>query len=184
MATSSPSVPCTTASCGCWSPPLPSIAAINGAAVGAGFNLAFACDVRLAAESARFDTRFAALRLHPGGGHTLLLTRAVGAQQAAWWRACSVRSGTRRPRLHAAWWQLSTARAAEVLSAALAIANTLDAQDPDFVRRLTATLRRAAGGSSHGEMLALETSAQEWSLRQPPFLTGLSEIRSRVGKPS
>ena len=50
--------------------PLPTIAAVNGAAVGAGMNLALVCDDRIAAERARFDTRFLQLGLHPGGGHT------------------------------------------------------------------------------------------------------------------
>ncbi len=62
---------------------LPTIAAVNGAAVGAGMNLALACDVRLAGASARFDTRFLQLGIHPGGGHTWMLERAVGPQAAA-----------------------------------------------------------------------------------------------------
>ncbi len=63
--------------------PLPTVAAVNGPAVGAGFNLALACDVRVAAESARFDSRFLRIGIHPGGGHTWLLDRAVGPQAAA-----------------------------------------------------------------------------------------------------
>ena len=60
--------------------PLPTLAAVNGAAVGAGLNMALSCDVRLAAESARFDTRFLALGLHPGGGYTWMLRRIAGVQ--------------------------------------------------------------------------------------------------------
>ena len=63
--------------------PLPSIAAVNGAAVGAGVNLALVCDVIVAGRSARFDTRFLQLGLHPGGGHTWMLQRRVGPQAAA-----------------------------------------------------------------------------------------------------
>src|SRR5258708_13592760 len=63
--------------------PLPTIAAVNGPAVGAGMNLALACDVRLAAVSARFDTRFVKIGLHPGGGHVWMLERAVGPQSPA-----------------------------------------------------------------------------------------------------
>jgi enoyl-CoA hydratase len=62
---------------------LPTVAAVNGAAVGAGMNLALAADVRLAARSARFDTRFLSLGIHPGGGHSWMLRRAVGHQTAA-----------------------------------------------------------------------------------------------------
>lgn len=61
--------------------PLPTIAAVNGAAVGAGFNMVLACDLVLAArERARFDSRFLQIALHPGGGHTWRLRSIVGRQ--------------------------------------------------------------------------------------------------------
>ena len=77
--------------------PLPTIAAVNGPAVGAGMNLALACDVRLAGASARFDTRFVKIGLHPGGGHVWMLERAVGPQAAAAMVLFGV-PGRRRPR--------------------------------------------------------------------------------------
>jgi len=63
--------------------PFPTLAAVNGAAVGAGMNLALACDIRVAAKSAKFDCRFLDLGLHPGGGHTWMLRDAVGKANAA-----------------------------------------------------------------------------------------------------
>ncbi len=63
--------------------PLPTIAAVNGAAVGAGMNLALICDVRIAGRSARFDDRFLQIGIHPGGGHTWMLQNICGPQTAA-----------------------------------------------------------------------------------------------------
>lgn len=63
--------------------PLPTVAAVNGPAVGAGMNLALACDVRVCSPEAVFDPRFVQIGLHPGGGHTWMLQRIVSQQTAA-----------------------------------------------------------------------------------------------------
>ena len=60
--------------------PLPTIAAVNGAAVGAGMNMALGCDVIIAAESAKFDSRFLQIGIHPGGGHTWRLRHKTSDQ--------------------------------------------------------------------------------------------------------
>jgi 2-(1,2-epoxy-1,2-dihydrophenyl)acetyl-CoA isomerase len=61
----------------------PIIGAINGIAAGAGASLAFACDVRIAAEGASFLLAFGRVGLIPDSGATWLLPRLVGAAKAA-----------------------------------------------------------------------------------------------------
>jgi enoyl-CoA hydratase len=62
---------------------VPSIAVLQGAAVGAGLCLAMACDLRLAAREAKLGANFTRVGLHPGMGGSLLLPRLVGPAKAA-----------------------------------------------------------------------------------------------------
>lgn len=62
---------------------VPVIAAINGFAIGAGCDLACMCDIRIAAESARFASSFVSLGITPGDGGAWLLPRVIGFPKAS-----------------------------------------------------------------------------------------------------
>ena len=159
--------------------PLPTIAAVNGPAVGAGFNLALACDVRLAAASARFDTRFAALRLHPGGGHAWMLARAVGQQRAT--LACLFGEvWDARAALEAGLVAAVIDDQAELVETAVALGQRLAHQEKAYVQRLVATLRDALSQTTHAEALARETDAQRWSATRQAFRDGVQAIEDRI----
>lgn len=62
---------------------VPTIAAVNGPAIGAGLDLACMCDIRIAAQSAKFAESFVALGIVPGDGGSFLLQRLVGVSRAS-----------------------------------------------------------------------------------------------------
>ena len=74
----------------CWNPlirtlttlPQPVIARVNGVAAGAGANIALACDIVIAAKSAKFIQSFSAIGLIPDSGGTWVLPRLVGQARA------------------------------------------------------------------------------------------------------
>jgi len=62
---------------------IPTVAAVHGPAVGAGLNIALACDVIVAGPRAGFGPTFSRIGLHPGGGCTWMLTRRIGPANTA-----------------------------------------------------------------------------------------------------
>ena len=62
---------------------VPTIAAVNGPAIGAGLDLACMCDIRIATQEARFAESFVKLGIIPGDGGAFLLQRIVGPSKAA-----------------------------------------------------------------------------------------------------
>jgi enoyl-CoA hydratase/carnithine racemase len=67
--------------------PVPTICAIQGSAIGGGFELALATDIRIAAETAKVGLRETALAIIPGAGGTQRLTRLIGPGNALYWIA-------------------------------------------------------------------------------------------------
>jgi len=147
--------------------PLVTVAAVNGPAVGAGLNLALACDVVIAAPEARFAPRFLDLAIHPGGGSTWLLQRAVGSQRARAMLFCGVEpDGEEAVRFGLA---ARCVPSDVLLDEACGLARRAASTPPEVVRRLKRTLETMAGVGSQAGAVALELEAQVWSTEQPEF---------------
>ncbi len=143
--------------------PLPTVAAVNGAAVGAGCNLALACDVRIAGTSAVFDARFLRIGIHPGGGHTWLLNRAVGPQTAAAMNLFGARlDGARAAEVGLAW---ECVPDADLRAHAVALAARAAEIPRELSVRTKATLAHTADLTDHDTAMRFELEHQVWSLR-------------------
>ena len=158
--------------------PLPTLAAVNGAAVGAGMNLALCCDVRLAARSARFDTRFLQLGLHPGGGHTWMLRRTIGpAGAAAMVVFGEVLDGAEAERTGLAWRCVDDDA---LLDTAVEVAGRAASAPRTLALRVKRTLAAMALVGAHEEAVDVELEAQVWSLEQPEFRERLTAMQRRI----
>jgi enoyl-CoA hydratase len=159
---------------------LPTIAAVNGPAVGAGMNLALACDVRLAGRAARFDTRFLQLGIHPGGGHTWMLHRIAGPQTAAALVLFGeVVDGTEAERVGLVWRCVDDD---ELLVDAQRLAARAASAPGELVTRTKQTLSSVPGIDDHDRAVEVELRTQLWSMDQPEFATRLEAMRRRINR--
>ncbi|MDX6693440.1 MAG: 2-(1,2-epoxy-1,2-dihydrophenyl)acetyl-CoA isomerase [Blastocatellia bacterium] len=151
--------------------PLPIIAAVNGSASGGGCNLALACDIVLAAESARFNQAFVKVGLTPDCGGTFILPRLVG------WKLATELMMTGE--------QISAERAVEIgminravadeelMPAALALATQLAAAPTAAMGRIKQLLD-ASATNDYSAQLELERTAQLQSGQTKDFREGVA----------
>jgi enoyl-CoA hydratase len=158
--------------------PLPTLAAVNGAAVGAGMNLALICDVRLAAHRARFDTRFLQLGLHPGGGHTWMFRRIAGpeATKAAVLFG-EVLDGEAAERAGLVWRCVDDD---QLLATAIELAGRAAAAPRELAMRMKATIDDMAAIADHHAAVERELIDQVWSIRQPAFQERLAALQAKI----
>ncbi len=152
---------------------IPTIAAVQGAAVGAGVNLAMSCDIRIAGPAATFGITFTKLGLHPGGGATYYLVRALGPQLALKLLLDGGSIGAAE--------LLSSGVVADLvddpLASALELAERYAALDPALARDIKRAVRIADDGD-FDETLEFESWAQASSANNPALARAIERFRS------
>lgn len=144
---------------------VPTIAAVRGAAVGAGLNLMLATDLRIVADNARLLAGFLKIGLHPGGGFFTLANRAAGREATAALGLFSREfDGSRAERIGLAWEALPDD---EVEPRAIELA-TQAAADPELAREAVRSMRTEVGppAMSWEAAVHFERSTQMWSQRR------------------
>ena len=135
----------------------PIIAAVNGAAAGAGMNIALACDIRIASDTAKFGETFAKRGLHPDWGGTYFLPRIVGMAKACEliWSGKMIQASEALELGIVS--QLATPEA--LMTATLEMANSFAAGPPIAIRMAKRAMYRSMD-STLREALEFETYAQ------------------------
>lgn len=160
--------------------PLPTLAAVNGAAVGAGMNLALGCDVRVAARRAKFDTRFLQIGIHPGGGHTWMLRRIAGPQAAmATVIFGDILDGAEAERIGLAWKCVDDD---QLLSVAHEMAARAASRPRELLKVTKRTIQDMAHVAEHPAAVERELDPQVWSTRQPWFAEMLAALQAKITK--
>ncbi|SEP85773.1 enoyl-CoA hydratase [Lentzea xinjiangensis] len=155
---------------------IPTIAAVNGAAVGAGLNLALAADVRVAGPKARFDARFLQLGIHPGGGMTWMLQRLTNPQTATamtlFGEVLDADEALRTGLVHAT--------AEDPLVKARDMARAAAEAPAELVRTIKATMRVTDVLHDHAEAVETELRPQVASIDTPEFAARLAAMKARI----
>jgi enoyl-CoA hydratase len=156
---------------------VPTIAAINGHAVGAGLCLALACDLRYVAAGAVLSMPFTALGMHPGMAATYLLPEAVGMPMARELLFTGRRVDANEA-LRIGLVSRVFATPAELLDGALEVAGQIAANGPVAVRLTVAGLRDGAHPSAEAA-LAYEALAQPVTFATSDLTEGIAASKER-----
>jgi enoyl-CoA hydratase len=156
--------------------PVPSLAAINGPAIGAGLCVALACDLRIAAREAKLGLNFTRLGIHPGMAATWTLPRIVGSALAAELIYTGrIIDGEEAARIGL------VSRAVprdEVLKSALALADEIAEAAPVAVRGAKRSLAMSAANDL-GAQLDQEAAEQALCYESADLLEGLAAVREK-----
>lgn len=151
--------------------PIPTIAAVNGAAVGAGANLALAADVVIACESASFVQAFTRIGLIPDAGGSYWLPRQIGMARAM---GAALFADKISARQAADWGMIWETVADADFAAHVAARATALANGPTTAYRLVKQAMRASPGNDLPAQLALEARLQSDAGATEDFREGVA----------
>lgn len=159
--------------------PLPTIAAVNGAAVGAGMNMVLACDLVLAGrEYAKFDSRFLQIGIHPGGGHTWRLRQIAGRSTTmAMVMFNQILRAERAKEVGLAWEVIDDA---DLVDTAVEMAAVAAGQDRELNARTKATILTLDTITESNQAVDYEIRSQLWSMGQPPFMELVTRLQKDI----
>ncbi len=141
------------------------VAAVRGSAVGAGMNMLLAADLRIVAKDARLLAGFLKRRMHPGGGHFVILSRLIGREAAAAMALFGEEiNGDKAVELGLAWQSLDDVAVEE---RAIDLATRV-AADPELARVAVGNFRKEVvnGAVTWDVAMQYERPAQMWSMRR------------------
>ncbi|WP_216910600.1 enoyl-CoA hydratase [Nocardia sp. NBC_01377] len=160
---------------------LPTIAAVGGAAVGAGLNLALAADIRIAGPRARFDARFLRLGIHPGGGMTWMLQRAIGTQRATAMTLFGEILDAEAAREAGLAHRVVDGDHDALLAAAVEFASGAAEAPRELLKTTKRTMRHTATLDAHADAVDAEIVPQVASIESPEFAARLATMKARIG---
>lgn len=147
--------------------PQVTIAAVNGPAIGAGWGLAMACDIRISSTTARFGATFVRMALGPDYGLSHTLPAAVGRERALE----LLMTGRIIDASEADRIGLTSVVAEDALHEALDRARDIATAPCRTLRSIKATLQRSAGAGIDDVIDEIEAEAQAALFEHPDFLT-------------
>lgn len=163
--------------------PLPTVGAVNGAAVGAGMNMVLACDVIVAArERARFESRFLQIGIHPGGGHTWRLRQIAGRSTTMAMVLFNQMLDAEQAVQAGLAWQV--AEDADLVDDAVALAALAASQDKELNARTKATILSLDTVTESSQAVDFEVHPQLWSMEQPPFRELVARLQKNISSKS
>ncbi|MBH99404.1 MAG: enoyl-CoA hydratase [Acidimicrobiaceae bacterium] len=157
---------------------LPTVAAVNGAAVGAGMNMVLACDLVIAGRSAKFDSRFLTIGIHPGGGHTWRLRNITELHTTkAMVLFGQVLEGEEAARRGIAWECVDDD---VLINEAVTYAAKAAGHPRDLMAVTKRTLHDAAAVTESAAAVRLEIEPQVWSMQQPAFTEMVAKLKAEI----